>query len=285
MSIVLSANSHSTTLDNPVFPYSTDIEMAMIATRHADNSISWWDNGKTHDRRTCKCNLLMNNTQIAAMNGFISDSSKGRAENISLALTTGNGFFPFGPDMGDGSVGGVDFVCGVSYKEKGRILETQSNPYHAAALELELISAPSFSVVDTNVDGNLQIGATTHIRFPQGGYEVNPTYQYSRIVSLGGTEYYVDRGSGADTFESAFTISGTTTKIAALLYQLINVIRGNQFNIVAASNNWPLGYDQGASGTFACKLLKPVLSVTHTRYNNFELRLEVIVEAGSFVAT
>jgi hypothetical protein len=89
------------TVDTPQWGYTSTLKLPLWYSERADGSIGIYDAGTSYDRRVCDCVFQLNATDTAILVAFCRNSARGRGNSVKMTLSSGSGFFPFGPDFGD----------------------------------------------------------------------------------------------------------------------------------------------------------------------------------------
>jgi hypothetical protein len=271
--ITFSYNGNSLSVNTPQYGYESIVSMRLRYAERQDGSIGVFDSGNTYDRRKCNnISFLLNNASSSSFSTFFKSALKGRGNDLNLNLGTNSGFCPFGPDLGDS---GIFVVRCLEYDVGGQLHRPWK--WFEPKITLQYISGPtpSYTVVDNNKDGNLQLGTVSYIRYPQDGYKVESNYSIVNIVTNNGSVNEIDLGPTADTYTTEINISASKLKMAAIVKYLVTTGRGNNFNIITQANNYPFGIDKSADGTFTVKLLNPDLKIKHSGYDKYYLNLKV----------
>lgn len=261
----------------PEFGYKTKITMPFTIGESDMNDVVIYDEGAAYDKRTCDCNFSLNSDDQSALNAFLKTVgvTGGRAQQLTLSMNTGSGFFPFGPDKGDAG----PFTVSVEYpKHAKQVMDPFL--YFAGALRFRNVGAwPSYSLPSLSSEGVFQIGSVVGNRYPEGGFNAdNSGYAVTLTSTENNTPNFVDRGTGGDTYWTKFTMQSNQAQAAAVIAYLTGTARGNQFAVYGGNNYYIFGRDKSASGSFHVKLNQESIEITHEMWNRFNYELNLIYE-------
>lgn len=257
----------------PLFGYRTTVKMPVDIVELGNGKWSLYDHGEggeSYDQRECACDFILTPAQYSTfITAFDSDST---ARNRALTLELdGDGFFPFGPDKGD--VGPFSVAMTIT-EDKGRLL----NPHGYYGVSLAMVNTgafPSYSLPTQTGTGPVTIGSVTNLRFPDSFFAPKITRPDSVMITGGTTAHIQGRGSSGDskTTDAAFRLN--ESKAASLLaYLTAGAGRAASFSFIGGTNSVPFGLGAG-SGTFTAILTSPVIEISHERYNDFRVTLNI----------
>jgi len=169
-------------------------------------------------------------------------------------------------------------VSVVDYQKKGVLQQ----PYlqHENSIELMLVSAPGYTPVSVEDEGDLQIGTVSTLRPFQVFPKPNDFINIVRNISRGGVVSNVDIGNSTDIYESEIQLDLRQGNCAALIAYLLS-IRGSDFNIIPVSNSWIFGIDNSGTATYTCKNLTNQIEIVHDNFNHWIMNLKLWMKAKS----
>ena len=266
----------------PKYGYEVKIHMPITTQKACDGSYSFFDprnpsNALTgqYDYRTCSATLWNSPGGKESLNVFLINSLLGRACDFTLSLGSDpTGFFPGGPDWGDKG----DFTMRVVSRDQTGAM---SAPWLWFQDDVQLIITghPAYTPPAQFSQGNFEIGSIQNLMFPQGWFKPKTDYNFDTGLSVSGVPHSLDSTSKSDTWESSWDQDLNTGNAAALIQYFI-VNRVQNLAIVAPSNFYPFGVDQGDSGIYSAKFLgsentgkEIIISAKHIGYNQWILPL------------
>lgn len=279
MSITLSDGTNTATISNPQHGYESSISMPITLQDVSGALYGTNDDGSTYDMRFCRgLSFLLPAAEMELLADLLRDIDKGRGVDLTLSLgATPSGIFPFLPDKGD--VG--DFVVRVTRFEPGGQKHAPWM-YWTPTLDLALITAPAYSIVDNHADGSVQIGSVTGIRYPQAGYDVDVSYKLHNLITQASAGQAVDLGAVGDTYESSFVFTGNAGKIGSVVNHLVATVRAASVSYIAPANNYAFGRDKAATATHTVQILyserernRVRLTVRHDGFDHFSMPLKM----------
>lgn len=255
----------------PEYPYKTTITMPLHFFRPLSGKYTIHDDGAMYDTRTSEVSFVMDASDQGSFQRFLeSAAAGGRGRDIEIDIGADSHFFPFGPDKGDSGVFGVHILS-----------ESPSGQLHSpwmwwqTSVTVALLSAPTYLLPAEIDDGSLGVGNVSGVMYPQDGFDVSIDYARKSVLTLGSIAYAVDWGSGADRHEARMKINGNHSKIAEVVYELTNAVRGNQFSLNAEANYYPFGRQHPDTGTFVVQLIEPAIEVEHFGHDQFSVQFGV----------
>jgi len=260
--MILSAGEDTITINNPEYGYIAYVNMA-ISVVETEHGYQLWDNGIGYDHRTCKVDrFLFSDTEAATLETFLNSH---RGEIIALTLGTDSGFFPFGPDKGDTGIFTIKVL------ERNFTLYDQFNQF-TKSFKWLMVSAPAYTLPAITRQGNFSIGGVDYLMYPQTGISQGKEYGLSTSVTLGGDGYYVDKKVNVTT--SGFTQNCNEGLAAALFaYMTGSNGRASDITIENAGRYYIFGVENGASDSYLCKNISPVIQCEHVGNEQFEIPL------------
>lgn len=274
----LSDGSNTVEVSLPEFPYRIILNLSLDIQVLDDDTVDTYDWTASGDKRACVANAFLTATELNNLNTFIRDAAKGRAKDLRLYLKSGSGFFPFGPDKGDGWDDSNYFTTAVSIRDRGR-QESPSDLFLVEFVFRNTGAFPAYSIPAEVSEGNFTIGTITNNRFPPGNFKPKDSIKYDVGIEENSSSQYIDRGANADSYSTQFAMVSNETKCAKVIEYLAATARGAAFNIVSPSGFYPFGRNK-SDGTFSVKLLKNRIEIEHSNYNEFHYDLELAYVSG-----
>ena len=274
----------SVTVNLPKYGYAAEIHMPITTFKASDGSYNFFDprdpdtalTGQ-YDYRVCNGTWWNDPAVKAALNTFLLDPMEARACDFVMSLGSDpTGFFPGGPDWGD--KGNFDIRV-MSRNQTGLMFAPwkwfQDEPVFV------IVSHPSYTLPVQYPQGSFEIGSIQNLMMPQGGFKPKIDYNFSSGISISGVPHSLDSTKYSDTWESSWDQDLNTGNAAALINYLI-VNRDANMALVAPSNFYPFGMDQGGNGTFSVKNLgsqntgkEIIIEAKHIGYNQWIIPLNV----------
>lgn len=257
------------TVTNPLWGYKVSVVMALKLSRRTGAAPVIWDDTNTYDFRMLEATWFLSLAQTTLLLNLAKDAGKGRDANVDLILTSGGGFYPFGPDKGDAGT------------FRARIMDIQAeatigHPQDYFKTTLKLLfngSYPSYSPLpDLFPEGVLQIGNVTGLRWPDDYHKQNQKYAMNVNQGGDGTPYANDRSSAADFYESDLSLILNHPNAAGLLNEMVTT-RGADINVIPPANSYLFGLENGSTATYVCKSTKKQIDIVHNGHNNFGMDL------------
>jgi hypothetical protein len=266
----------------PKYGYDAKIHMPIVTQKACDGSYSFFDPRKTgltgqYDYRTCDATLWNSPSGKEGLNLFLSGVTMGRACDFTLSLGSDpTGYFPGGPDWGDKG----DFtVRVVSRDQTGAMLAPWL--WFQDGAQLIITGHPAYTPPAQVKQGNFEIGSIQNLMFPQAGFKPKTDYNFDTGLSVSGVPHSLDSASASDTWESTWDQDLNTGNAAALINYLITN-RDSNMALVAPSNFYPFGVDQGDSGIYSVKNIgsentgkEIIISVKHIGFNQWIIPMNV----------
>jgi len=271
MSIIIKAPSSSGTqytINPPQWGYSVTINLPLVITRTRAGSVLVYDRGSDYDYRILECTFLLSLSETNTLINLCKDAAKGRDANVDFIISSGCGFFPFGPDKGDDG----------TFRARILSVDAQASIGHPQDLFQTTLTCifngtyPSFSFPELKSEGSLTIGAVSGLRYPQNMHEQKNTYNITPVLTGNGTPYTIDKTSG-DVYESSFDLSLNYPNMAKLINELSVTVRGAAVNIVSPANSYMFGRENSSTATYSCKMLQKEITITHNNYNDFSTNI------------
>jgi len=249
--------------------YETEIAMPFDFSELDTGQHAVRDYGTKYDKRSCKCSFILTAAMTAALNTLLNTTARG--QNLILAVPTGSGFHPFGPDKGD------DGPWTVSVRHEGTP-QIQSSPfnYFKVSLMIRNVGAyPAYALPAEVAEGVLTIGTVSNLRMPPNLFNPEQVYNISVDFTENSSARYVDRGALGDYAGTKFELACNEGKAAALLAYLTGAARSSAFNITTAANFYAYGINHGSNDTYSSKLADKTIRVKHNTYNSFSIGLQL----------
>jgi hypothetical protein len=269
-SLTLTYGATSVSFTPPLFGYKTIIDMPFDFSEQDDGTIDSFDNGTAYDKRVCRFTLELNAADAEILREFLYETSRGH--DITMTLSSGSGFHPFGPDKGDAGSFTVSFSI-LDHRGVGE------SPYLYFHMDCEIVnvgSYPSYTPPDEVDEGVMQIGSITGLRFPPSWFKPKQEYALNVQHTESNASHWVDRGLYGDSYKNQFTLQINESKLAALLTYIIGTARNGNLGLTAPENAYPFGIDNGGDGSaMTTKLTSGTFEITHNRYNDFTMNMEL----------
>ncbi len=243
------ADANTVEISLPSFPYKTIIDLPFDIVKLDTGKYSAFDNADgvsdTYDIRKCKCKFYLTAAEQKLINDFLREDdtavTKGRAYDLTLQMNTASGFFPFGPDKGDGG----DFTIAMTITKSGMVGES---PFRYFLFEVEMIntgSYPAYIQPLVVAEGNMSIGTVSNLRFPPQWFKPKDKYQVSLVITQDSTSEYFDRGEDADWYISSWNQVCNGPNAAALISYLVDTARTDSFDVTPPDDSYMFGRDGG----------------------------------------
>ncbi len=256
------------TISNPLWGYKVSVNMPLNISRVSGGPPLIWDNTNAFDFRTLEATWLLSAAMTTLLVNIAKDAGKGRDANVDIILTSGCGFYPFGPDKGDA---GTFRARIISVEPEATIGHPQD--YFKTTVRFRFNgSYPAYSYSQFT-EGALQIGSVTGLRWPDDYHKQGIKYDVVVNETMDGTAYANDRTSAADTYETDLSLVLNQGNMAALVAQMIST-RGADINVIPPANTYLFGIENASTATYVCKSLKPQIEIVHNGVNNFSTDLQ-----------
>jgi len=270
--ITFTNGANSVIVTAPQWNYTTSINMVLTHAEKSDSTVGIYDQGVAYDVRYCKCNFLLNATDMALFIAFFSDSTKGRGEDVTLSVC--KGFFPFGPDKGDQG----DFVIRMtSFQQTGQLFRPWK--WYEVECLMAMTTAPAYTLPDQIKDGTFQVGTVLGLRPPQDSFASQVSYALNDVITHGGAGHEIDKGTSADGYRTSMLLSGNQTKMAALVKYVAQTARASNFTITSQTGHLPFGKAKG-DGLFTVQMLNKGLTINHLHHDRFQMDLNLNYISG-----
>lgn len=264
-------------IDNLDFGYQTNVEMALYTSRVGTGKINNYDDGMNCDSFMCRGRVVLNATDMATLFTFYSDT--GRGKEITLTETALTGFYPFTPALNEGT----GFKVYLANVRNLGALDTMGKRFGVEItllLAYEVETKPDFVGMRSDCsEGGLILGEgaleVSGIRFPKGGFNPKKEYAVYPRITRGGAVYGTVYGADSEATDTRMTITCTEKTVGNILYRLIHNWRGTAFKMTVPAKHYPFGLDFGDNTSFDVKLTSGDVLVRHTRFNEFEITLDV----------
>jgi hypothetical protein len=241
--------------------------MALNISRVSSGFPLIWDNTNAFDYRTLEATWLLSSAMTTLLVNIAKDTGKGRDANVDIILTSGCGFYPFGPDKGDAGT----FRARIISVEPEATIGHPQDYFKTTVCFRFNGSYPSYSYTQFT-EGALRIGDVTGLRWPDDYHKQHVKYDVMVNETADGTAYANDRTSAADIYETELSLVLTQGKMAALVAQMI-ATRGSDINVIPPANSYFFGIENASTATYVCKSLKQKLEIIHNNYQNFSIDL------------
>ena len=285
---------NSIQINMPVYGYAVDIVMPIATQKDAQGSPSFFDAPVgPYDATLGAYDYRVLNTatwripaaQQTLLSAFFKDADRGRSEPVIMTLQTDSGFYPFGPDLGDTG----SFTVQLLTQDQGGRLSRPWNHFENQ-IQLVLITPPGgYSLPTPQSEGNFAIGSASGLRY----CDFTPLVirNIGTALTASGVPCALDGSTSGDSYETGWTQLCNQGNAAALLSLLVSSSgRASDLSIVAPSNFYPFGVDNGSggAGTFTAKLLGSkadaktmTLTFTHDFFNRWSVPLNFWLKAAA----
>lgn len=244
----------------------TDVAMAFDIIELDNGMFDSYDNLTQYDKRTCRCSFLLNNTQQAALNRFLFDIPQA---SLTLTLTSGCGFYPFGADKGDDGV----FTVSIVFDGTPKIGTVPFRYFQTDIILTNVGSYPSYSLPSEIDEGSFVIGDVDGLLMPQKMFNPDVNYRFSITHTENSTPLLVDNGIYGRYASTSFNQNCNQTKAAALLHYLVNTVRNGGILLIPDSYYYLFGADYNASGYEYAFLNSNKITVKQISYDLFEIKI------------
>lgn len=264
--------TNSVALPCPRFGYKSILDFPFDSQELDDGTIDIYDHGASYDKRWCECAFELTQAQMESFASLIRTEAKGRAQKLTMTLSSNSGFHPFMPDKGDGSA----FTVAVDIINQMQIDEPFL--YHLANVRIvNCGSWPVYSIPAETNDGTsiFQIGSIANLRFPPNWFQPTVKYNYHTQIMEDGNVQQVNKQLG-DYYSTSIGMVCNETKAAKLIEYLAGTARATQFTMKTDSNFFAFGNDKSGNATYQVKLNDTRIECIHPRYNSFEFNLPLI---------
>lgn len=272
ITVTLNGGGNEINVAVPIFGYQTIIDFPFTIVKRDDGSYNVWDDngtGSTFDKRYCQCQFELSASDMNTLNTYISDTGRGQSDLV-LSMSTGSGFFPFGPDKGDTG----DFEIALVIKNSDRV---SNEPWGYFVCEVEIYNTgtwPSYTLPSEVSEGSFTFGTVTNCRFPISWFKPTTKYAVHDTRDYDGDIRYIDRGSSGDHYTTDWTWVCNESKAAAILDYIETTARGTAFSITSASGFYPFGRDNG-DGSFTVKMIQERIVVRHENYDQYKFDMKL----------
>lgn len=259
--ITLSYDTDSIEIDNPENNYVSTVRIAIEPVRLS----SGWDvvnNGIANDYRTCTMHFILDEGDGADLDEFIFNH---RQDTINMNVGSSSGVCPFCPDKGDSGTFTV------------KIVERKYGPFDqfkqfGKTVKFLMVTAPEYELPSVTNQDNFQIGTVDGLLYPQSGIDDNRAFGIQTRVSYGGDAYSVDVRDNIHTVEF---VQRCNTGLAAELVSFLTGASGRHqdITVIAPDDYYLFGIENGANGTYTCKLIQTELQCRHVENEHFEIPL------------
>ena len=274
-SIIFSKGSDSVTVKIRE-KYTTILSPAIKHAIVAPTGVIPWDNGIAFDGgRICKCTAIHSASESASLLDFMNDVNKARGQIFTITLSSGSGFFPFGPDHGDTGVFTARLI--VPPVPTGVLEE----PYLYSETELQFVEVtkPAYALPAEISEGDLAIGTISNLRFPPAWSDVDSEYGYTTRLTNDGTPSTIDKTSDWDDYSASLRMVCNQSKAAALIDHMMSDVRGADVTITAQANNYIFGVENSGAGAYTCKWMDEVIEIQHVSFDRFLFALNFYRES------
>lgn len=273
-------NSVDHIFSNPLYGYTTIIELATKFDRLTGHEYAFWDDGSTFDVRKCKCRWVLDSTEFNTLIDIFINQSKGRNQN--LEMTPDIGFFPFGPDKGDNVI-----FSSVRMSEPIKQSASIGHPQDRFPVEVEFVfngasfpsyTPPSPGIGGQKAQGTLDIGTVTNLRYPPEMHNLGTDYAINTVLTTDGTPHGNEMKNTNDSYISTLNMLQNESQTAALITHIVGTVRTNQVTVIPPTFSFMFGRENNGTASYGCKLLQNRIEVTHNRHNEFTIPLTFWLE-------
>jgi len=271
MSLILKAPSSSGTeytLPMPTWGYSVTASLALTIERTKNGMPRIWDNGTANDSRTLECTWFLNLADTESLVNICKDAGKGRDANVDIILSSGSGFYPFGPDKGDAGT----FRARIISADPQPSIGHPQDHFNTTVRFVFNGTYPAYALPSQITEGSLSIGSATGLRYPENMHTQRALYNAISTLTQDGTPYTLDKATG-DQYECTLDLVLQQPNMAALMAQMTVTTRGAAVNVVPPANAYLFGRENASTATYSCKPLQAEYTVTHNAYNSFSTSL------------
>jgi len=272
------------TVPNPDFGYETTIKMPFHFSKLGNGKISAYDEGIEFDSYSVKCSSVM---PIGKFNEFYATYDIwGRGSELVVEECHATGFYPFSPAI---------LSSDAAHSDRYRIILANNDDkgpvdllakgfrvnFDMLLVYEELVSAESQVA---RSEGSMALSASVGsisingVRYPINGFSPSVGYNvYSRQM-LGGrveTVNYDYYRRGREPKNSSFTITANQATATDIIKALVFSIRSGKFTISAPRGYYLFGSRR--TEEYDVRLNSTELKVRHTRFDEFEINLNVAV--------
>lgn len=264
-------NSNTYEFEIPSFGYETEIIMSIDFSKLENGNYASFDYGESYDKRICRCSTFLTVDDKENFDKFfLEEDYEGRYYEVDFEINNSSGFYPFGPDKGDGGI----FTVLLKAETEG----IQDSPFRRFKVNLEMINVgdwPPYSAPPEVTEGSLQIGSVTGLRFPENYFQPEVTQSNKFIIPQDTSEYsFLDKGFHGDRFNTKFTMTCNNSRAYELIYYLTQSIRSEPFVLNTGAYNYPFGRSKGNSGIVS-RLIQNEIKITHEKFNKFSFELNL----------
>lgn len=281
MSVTFTKGIYSITVDNPILGYTAAVKLPLWFSERANGMVGVHDAGVQYNNRICDCVFQLNATDTLALVEFFNNPGKGRGNEVSMVLPSGNGWYPFAPDFGDI---GTFTVKVMNLKQGKQLMEPMR--WFETSLQIVMITPPTIvNPFPTPVDyGTIQIGTVTALRYPETLFDSLHIMSINERVLFGGGVGAIDLGPTGDSYRVTFTLNAARQKMAELINYFAVTLRDTDnktyltTTITTTDNQFIYGVEKSGSGAYTSLLLTKDLIITHEAYNLFSVDLTFLMQ-------
>jgi hypothetical protein len=266
----LTINRSGTNVDIDINPpeigYQVELQMAISIIELSNKKYGMWDNGSSYDTNILRINsLLLDPTAQDQLSDALTSGDP--LFTMTLDLETDRGFFPAGPQHGDSGT----FALKLLNRDTSEWLD---DPYGYFRNIMEFTVKPNqvYTLPTLCSEGSFTIGDVTGLRYPPEGFRIKNKYAYDAISGRNNNASGVD--DGIDIQECNFDLICNNCNASRIVEYLSGEYgRINRFNLISQSNYYSFGIENGSSGTYPVKILKPNIVMTHENDNVWSIPL------------
>ena len=254
----------------PIFDYTTKIEMPIKFQKQDGANYGSFDFGKAYDIRSCNATFILDYADAIKLGPLWVDTT-GRSRTWTMELAANSGFFPFGADKADVGVFSVALVPENTFQTGMAPLR-----WHRITFNIYNVGAyPALYAFQTDdSEGRMTFGTVTNCRPPDAWFTPSYDFSSSTVILPGGGVEYRNQGKTADTITTGFTFRGKAAKTQRVLDYLTQTIRNDTFTFSPPAGCYPFGLSAG-NGPFNVRILQSTLNITHSQHNIFTMDLQL----------
>jgi len=252
--------------------YKSTLTLPFDYADRTDSNVGIFDAGISYDYIETEMMLYMTAERIDQLISFF--HAHMRTESVVFKAPESWGMYAFGPMF---AVDKEFTVVITNFQSLGQI----DSPYLYHALKVSMVLSDMTSILSPATPscvepGTISIAEVSNIRFPQGMFKPDDTYEYYTSTTLGGEVYQVTRSSAADKKYTSFELYTGNAVGGQLIYKLMAITRANPFIMQVPKNSYPFGYEAGDNAGFLCKLISNNITMQHEEYQDWRIGLSLI---------
>lgn len=266
---LVSETQETFTVPAPQYGYRIEVVNPFHFQRKTPSGYSSFDDGTEYDYRIFDGEFILSETDSLTMINFYRMKERGRGVEFGMRLLKYSGFTPFGPDKGD--YGNYAIVM---YEMKPTGSLVSPNKYFAVSCKLLANTFPSVSEPDEKLEGPLQIGTVTGLRFPVNYPSLGTKYGIDVSTTRGGDGHIIDKNEDSDHYETTLSMICNRSRTYALINYLVNTARTNDITITAPEGTYLFGRENDSGGIYNCKWINERVIINHANFDRYEFELK-----------